>query len=231
MRSGSIVSFFSNLGLNIQKLEGGYKAYRAYIREQLKELELPKSLVLFGLTGSGKTDLIKDLDNCIDLEGIAQHRGSILGDIALKPHGQKKFESLLYKRCLEVKDKSFIILECESRKIGKVNIPDKIFEKVKNPWKTVLLDKSIEERIAILKETYCKQVPMQELIDKLQFIEKHLGKTNLQKVTEYLKENNLDEAIKILLEKYYDLHYEKLFHDFDYTVKSDKEFLELINQL
>ena len=229
MRSGAIVSFFSDL--NIQKLEGGYKAYRAYVREQLKELELPKSVVLYGLTGSGKTELIKDLNNTLDLEGIAQHRGSVLGDIALKPHGQKKFESLLYKRSLELKDKLFIILECESRKIGKVSIPDKIFEKVKNPWKSILLDKTIQQRIEILKETYCKQVPTKKIIDKLQYIEKHLGKKNLQQVTEYLEQNNLDEAIRILLEKYYDLHYERLFHDFDYTVKSDKEFLEIIKKL
>ena len=229
MRSGSIVSHFKEL--NLKKLEGGYKAYRAYVREQLKIITLPKSLVLYGLTGSGKTDLIQPLKNCIDLEGLAQHRGSILGDIAKTPSSQKKFESLLLKRILETQNEPFIILECESRKIGKITLPEVIFKKIKQPWKTVLLDKSIDERVKILKATYCEQAPKKEIIRKLKLIEKHLGKTTLNELIQYIEQDDLDQAIKIILEKYYDIHYQKLFHDFNHTVKSDKEFLDLLTRL
>ena len=98
--------------------------------EKLEKIKLPQSLVLFGLTGSGKTEIIKKLSNGLDLEGLAQHRGSILGDIGLKQNGQKKFESLLLKKIEELKDQKFIVIECESRKIGKVEIPKNIFKKI-----------------------------------------------------------------------------------------------------
>jgi len=231
MRSGSVASLFSKLGLNIQQLDGGYKLYRAFVREQLKTIDLPNSLVLYGLTGVGKTELIKNLSNCIDLEGLAQHRASILGDINLNPNSQKKFESLLLKRILETQKEKFIILECESRKIGKTTLPECIYKKIKQPWKTVLLDKSIDERVKILKDTYCVNVPKQELIHKLKLIKQHLGEKTLNELIQNIEKDNLEEAIKIMLINYYDIHYKKLFHEFNHTVKTDKEFLGLIKNL
>lgn len=231
MRSGSVYSLLKSLGLNVLKLDGGYKDYRRFVREKLEKIKLPQSLVLFGLTGSGKTEIIKKLSNGLDLEGLAQHRGSILGDIGLKQNGQKKFESLLLKKIEELKDQKFIVIECESRKIGKVEIPKNIFKKIKQPWKAVLLDKKLNERIKILKETYFKEVKIIDVKNKLDLIKKHLGKEKLEKLNFLLDSEKIDEFIEEMLLNYYDGHYERSFQKFDYVVKSDGDFFELINDL
>lgn len=230
MRSKSIVQYLKSFDIEAQQLEGGYKAYRAFVREQLKEIKLSKSVVLFGLTGADKTGVIKQLDNGLDLEGCANHRASILGDIGLKANQQKKFESLLLKRLFELQNKGFIVIECESRKIGKNTIPEKVFEKIQNPWKTVFLEKTVEERVEISHKNYYND-NKEEIIQKLKLIEKTLGKKKLEQVTQLLNEDKIKEAIKFMLIEYYDGYYKKLFVDFDYTVKSDKEFFDLMKSI
>jgi len=232
MRSGSITGLLKATKLDVHQLEGGYKTYRAYVREQLKDIQLPKSVVVYGHTGAGKTEVIKQLSNGLDLEGLAQHRGSILGDINLKPHGQKKFESLLYKRLLELQDEDFIVIECESRKIGKVEIPNAVFKKIKNPWKSIFLNKSVEERAEFSKKVYFQDVTKEQVLQKLELIKKHLGNKKLDQIKEHFEQDQIIEAIKILLIDYYDLHYLNSFIEkFDYTVKTDEEFFEIIEDL
>tara|TARA_Y100000310_G_scaffold338067_1_gene426752 strand:- start:6146 stop:7111 length:966 start_codon:yes stop_codon:yes gene_type:complete len=226
MRSKSIVQYLKSFDIEAYQLERGYKAYRAFVREQLQEIKIPKSVVLYGYTGAGKTEVINQLDNGLDLEGCANHRGSILGDINLKPNLQKKFESLLLKRLEELKDKPFIVIECESRKIGKNTIPEKIFEKIKNPWKTVFLDKTVEERTEISYKNYYFD-NKDEIIEKLKLIKSTMGAKKLDHVTNLLNTNKIKEAIKFLLIEYYDGFYKKLFTNFDNTVKTDQEFLNL----
>tara|TARA_Y100000310_G_C20635444_1_gene790891 strand:+ start:448 stop:1410 length:963 start_codon:yes stop_codon:yes gene_type:complete len=230
MRSKSIVQYLESFDIKANQLEGGYKAYRAFVREELTKVEIPKSLVLFGLTGADKTGVIKQLDNGLDLEGCANHRASILGDIGLKANKQKKFESLLLKRLLGLQNKDFIVIECESRKIGKNTIPDKVFEKIKNPWKTVFLEKTVEERVEISFKNYYND-NKEEILSKLKLIKKTLGKKKLEQVTQLLNEDKIKEAIEFMLIEYYDGYYKKLFVNFDYTVKSDKEFFDLIKTL
>ncbi|MBT4175113.1 tRNA 2-selenouridine(34) synthase MnmH [archaeon] len=226
MRSKSIVQYLKSFDIEAHQLERGYKAYRAFVREQLETIKIPKSVVLYGYTGAGKTEVINRLDNGLDLEGCANHRGSILGDINLKPHLQKKFESLLLKRLEELKNKPFIVIECESRKIGKNTIPEKVFKKIKQPWKTVFLDKTVEERTEISYKNYYFD-NKDEIIEKLQLIKNTLGAKKLEHVTNLMNTNKVKEAIKLLLVDYYDGYYKKLFIKFDHTVKSDEEFLKL----
>ncbi len=227
MRSKSIVQYLKSFDIEAHQLEGGYKAYRAFVREQLTLIKIPKSVVLYGYTGAGKTELINQLDNGLDLEGCANHRGSILGDINLKPYKQKKFESLLLKRLQELKNKPFIVIECESRKIGKNTIPEKVFEKIKQPWKTVLLDKSVEERTEISYKNYYFN-NKEEIIDKLKLIKSTLGAKKLDQIIDLFNTNKIKEAIKILLVDYYDGYYKKLFLNFDHTVDSDEKFKKLL---
>lgn len=234
MRSGSITGLLKACGLDVQQLEGGYKSYRAYVREQLKVVKIPKSVIVYGHTGAGKTEVICKLDNGLDLEGLADHRGSILGDIGLQPVGQKKFESRLLKRLEELKDEKFIVIECESRKIGKVEIPQKVFDKIKKPWKGIFLDKSVDERAEISRKTYFPEATKEninEIISKLERIKKYLGNKKLDKVKELLRGNMITEAIKLLLVDYYDPHYVNSFGKFDYTVKTNEEFFEVVKKL
>jgi len=84
MRSGSVVSLLKSLGFDVIQLENGYKDYRRYVREELEKVIIPPLVVLYGLTGSGKTEIIQQIDDSVDLEGLAKHRGSIFGDIHLQ---------------------------------------------------------------------------------------------------------------------------------------------------
>ncbi len=102
MRSSCVINFLSNFSFPIVKVNNGYKGYREYVRENLAHLFNQKSfLMLYGKTGVGKTELLKELKNrnydILDIEGCANHRGSLLGSIGLsEPSSQKMFESYLF---------------------------------------------------------------------------------------------------------------------------------------
>ena len=104
MRSKSVVAFLQELGLSrALALEGGYRSYRAVVRAELAAWRPPASFVLRGLTGVGKTLVLRELEELrplwtIDLEGLAGHRSSILGMVGLRPVSQKRFESRLAAR-------------------------------------------------------------------------------------------------------------------------------------
>ena len=106
-RSTVLVSLLAPLGFHVKKLDGGYKEYRKYIIADLDRLiENIEAVVLYGNTGTGKTKILKDLKemgmDVLDLEGYANHRGSILGSVGLgEQYSQKKFESLLYEDLCE----------------------------------------------------------------------------------------------------------------------------------
>ena len=121
MRSGSVCNLFASLGMSIYKLEGGYKAYRNYVLEYLDNIMNVKNfIVVHGLTGVGKTDLLnildeKNVDN-IDLEGIAKNSGSTFGFIThdKKPPTQKKFESKIFEKIF-FSNSDYIFIESESK--------------------------------------------------------------------------------------------------------------------
>ena len=107
MRSSAIVSLLASLGVNALKLRGGYKGYRGYINEELPKLiKKINFIVIHGNTGTGKTDILKQLSqrgyDILDLEGAANHRGSLLGSVGLGcENSQKQFE----KSCISQLEK------------------------------------------------------------------------------------------------------------------------------
>jgi len=153
MRSKAIVSLLKSIGYDVHQLDGGYKQYRKFVRESLEIVKIPQLYVIYGLTGAGKTDMLQELVS-IDLEGLAQHRGSSFGDINLNPNSQKMFESLLLKRILELKDKPAAFTEGESRKIGKVTIHEKFWKAMQKGIK-IRLDTPIDARVERIYKEYC----------------------------------------------------------------------------
>lgn len=143
-------------GKDILRLEGGYKAFRNYLIDAL----LPSSqeatpILLGGCTGSGKTILLKKLKNSVDLEGIAHHRGSSFGHFITPQPTQINFENnLAYALIKHRHEKNrYLILEDESRNIGKCVIPKPLFEHFQK-GKLVLMDVSLENRVEITMEEY-----------------------------------------------------------------------------
>lgn len=135
MRSGAVAVFLELAGLEAIRLAGGYKAYRQFILERLPSLIPNQAIVLHGMTGTGKTELLQKLKKkgypVLDLEEMAGHRGSLFGEMGIEKEGnnQKTFDSLLYEGLKEIKGSAFFIIEAESQRIGKARQPEKLYQK------------------------------------------------------------------------------------------------------
>jgi tRNA 2-selenouridine synthase len=218
MRSRAVVELLRNSGYKAEQIEGGHKAYRKYVLERFKSYRLnPKLVILYGLTGTGKSELLNQFNNAIDLEELAQHRSSLFGDIGLKPRSQKMFDSLFFKRLEELKDERHIIVEGESRKIGKVEIP-LFFYKAMNDGLKIMIETTNEKRIKRIVDTYLRVYPG-EIMEKLDVLQKRLGKPSVDELKALMDRKDYDAVARILLEKYYDPLYKYSLDKLDYILK------------
>ena len=134
-RSGSFASILSQIGWRAETLSGGYQSYRRLVAKRLYDDAFPSPIILLdGNTGTAKTEVLHRLADrgvqTIDLEGLANHRGSVLGARGDQP-SQKGFESALAGQVAGLDPGRPVILEAESSKIGKLNIPGRVFEAMK----------------------------------------------------------------------------------------------------
>lgn len=216
-RSSSIVSLLSSIGTHSVKLEDGYKGYRHHVINSLPSIvEDITFVVLYGNTGSGKTELLKHLKNegrdVLDLEGAANHRGSILGSVGLgQQNSQKMFESILYHN-LKNRNGDIIFTEGESRRIGRDVIPEYIFEKIKSGIHINIIS-PLDYRIETILQDYVHGTDS-ELIEAITCLEKRLGKSSVEKYISMIKEDNYRQVIRELMTNYYDPLYEKNTRNF-----------------
>ena len=222
MRSKTLTEFALKLGYDAVQLDGGYKSYRAFVRNSFKNYVPPKLIVLYGLAGSGKTEVIKKLDNSIDLEGFAQHRSSLFGSIGLTPTSQKKFESLLFEKLEQLKNKKYIFIEGESRKVGSVFIPESII-KAMNAGVAIKVNCSIKNRSKQIVEDYFTHGEDAKIRDIINSLKEAISKKIVDHLLTLMDEKNYEEVSRILLEDYYDPRYnyqlEKI--KYDHEVSSD----------
>ncbi|AMP20553.1 hypothetical protein AZF37_04645 [endosymbiont 'TC1' of Trimyema compressum] len=198
---------------SIYRLEGGYKSFRKEIVRFFNEEEMPSVYVLYGLTGAGKTDILLALEKeglpVIDLERLANHRGSVFGHIGLnKQPTQKRFETLLYFKLVD--KKNFYIVEGESKKIGRISIPCSFYNQLLD-GKPYLINCSINERVKRLNKEYAGHFESdKEIINEaLNYLTIRLGKNTIKEIQTLLVNKEVKEAIKRLLLEYYDVLYEK----------------------
>ena len=209
-RSSSLVSLFMTIGVNIFKLNKGYKGYRAYINDNLPGvIKGVQFVVLYGNTGTGKTDILKSLKangkDVLDLEGCANHRGSILGSVGLgKQNTQKMFESLIYES-LKNRKTDLVFVEGESRKIGKVVIPEYIYEAM-NMGTNLCIDTDIEIRIDNVLKDYVHGTD-DELKSSLNFLRSQLGHDTIDRYIDMIDTHEYRQVIEELMIQYYDPHY------------------------
>lgn len=143
-------------GKEIVRLEGGYKAFRNYLLEELQPSSLTSTpIILGGYTGSGKTILLKQLENAIDLEGIANHRGSSFGQCITPQPSQISFENNLAYALIQHKAQghNYMILEDEGRHIGSNFIPKDLAAHF-STGNLVILEAPLEERVQITLDEY-----------------------------------------------------------------------------
>lgn len=210
LRSRSVVAFLRELGWeDAFGLDGGYRAYRYAVMEALAAFEPPPTFVLRGLTGVGKTLVLRELERLrpgwtLDLEGCAGHRSSILGMVGLEPVSQKAFESRIAGR-LRAGLPGPLVLEGESRKVGDAIQPPRIWEALQ-AGTNLLLSAPLERRVDVLLEDYLALPGNRaELRTRLPFIEQRLGPSEWHGELVALLDDHDDRALcRALLEHYYD---------------------------
>ncbi|MBM7659259.1 tRNA 2-selenouridine synthase [Bacillus mesophilus] len=212
MRSKSIVTMMSSLDISILQLEGGIRSYRKLIIEELAAHSSSKQyIVLEGLTGTKKTDILTELEKLdypvINIEELASHRGSIFGQIGLKPRSQKEFESLLYHRLMELKNSPYYIIEAESKRLGSILLPDFLLQG-KERGERIHINLDLQSRAKTICETYHYEQHKIEFEDAINRLERHFSSEVNQSLKDLLQQQDIESVVAILLKEYYDPKYE-----------------------
>lgn len=210
LRSASVTALLGALGVEkVHAIEGGYKSYRKHVMVELDAWSSPPAFVLRGLTGVGKTLVLREVERLrprwtIDLEQLAAHRSSVLGMIGLEPVSQRHFESRLAAR-LRAGRAGPVVLEGESRKVGDVIVPASVWNALAG-GENLLLVAALERRIDVLVADYLAEpAGSGELRERLPFLEARLGASKWAGVlVELLDRGAVRELAAILLERYYD---------------------------
>lgn len=224
MRSGSIVTFMAMMGLPLIQLEGGIRSFRKLIQAELESFATinRKYIVLEGNTGTRKTDILLALQKqqypVIDLEGLAGHRGSTFGGIGLKPKTQKEFERDLWMRLWELKDSPYYIVEAESKRIGRITLPDFIV-KGKEEGMRIHIHAPLESRINAICETYQFQDYHDEFIRAVEIIKKRIKPDVYQQIFDSFNNKDYKTFVKLLLEEYYDPRYTYAADQYDTPIQ------------
>lgn len=207
MRSSAMAWLLENVGLKCYLLEGGYKHYRNYV---LDSFVTPLNIVLLGgFTGSGKTDIIKALkakgEQVLDLEGLANHKGSAFGALGEQPQpGAEHFENLIHASLSGIDYSKRIWIEDESRNIGRAVIPAALWSQMRNS-SLIRIETPFDIRLERLMRDY-GAFPPDQLISSIQKIEKRLGYDRCKFAIEACQQGDIKRAAEIAL-IYYDRAY------------------------
>ena len=210
MRSSAFAWLARTIGIRTYLLKGGYKNYRKWVLNQF-EADLPIRL-LGGKTGTRKTDLLNYINeeniHVIDLEGIANHRGSSFGSLGMKEQpSTQQFENILAESLDSFQKNSAkeIWLEAESSNLGKCRIPNSLYTKMKKaPIIEIIKDK--DERVKNLVHVY-SQNSQTELNNAVNRISKRLGPQRTKEALTAIKRKEWSKACESMLD-YYDKCYE-----------------------
>lgn len=209
LRSRSVVTLLRGIGREeVLGIEGGYRAYRQQVRGRIEAWCAPPSFVLRGLTGVGKTLVLRELARlrpewALDLEAMAGHRSSILGMVGLEPASQKLFESRLAERF----GRGFggtCVIEGESRKVGDLILPESVWRAL-DGGVALQLTAQPARRVRVLLEDYLvSPTSRAELARQLPFIETRLGSRWNGELVAMLASGREAELVELLLQRYYD---------------------------
>lgn len=208
MRSGSMAWLFDLFGYEVYTLKGGYKAYRHVVLEALAQSN--QYVVLGGKTGSGKTAVLHRLremgEQVIDLEALANHKGSAFGMLGQAPQpSTEHFDNLLHLQLSKFDLDKRIWLEDESKKIGTVVLNDGLWQHLKAA-PLYLVELPQEVRVKRLVEEYGAN-RKEGLKQSLTNIKKRLGGLEWKEAMEALEQNNFEKTAGITL-NYYDKTYD-----------------------
>jgi tRNA 2-selenouridine synthase len=212
-RSRAMATVLDQIGWPVTLLEGGYKAYRTRVLADLQSLPSRFTYrVLAGLTGTGKTEILHTLrdrgEQVLDLEGLANHQGSLLGE----PEGgqdvsQKCFDTRLWHALGQMDPARPVWTEAESAKIGKVFCPKDLLQMLRSSVRIEVVV-PIDDRVRYLNERYDHwQANPEALLDKLKWLNQRHGQAEVDAWTALATAGEWHAFVKRLLEAHYDPAY------------------------
>lgn len=214
-RSGAMTHIMTKIGWHAMQLDGGYKDFRRFIHQQLPQLAAQAHwVVVCGETGTGKSRLLQHLSTAgaqvIDLEKLAQHRGSVLGKLPnnVQPT-QKFFETEIWRQLSHFDFTKPIYVEAESKKIGNLRVPDALMDKMRGS-SCIQLTLALEHRIQLLTADYAHYIDNIDALNlQLACLTDLHGKEQIKVWSALAESGEISELIKQLLLKHYDPAYQK----------------------
>ena len=214
-RSAAFATVLRSVGWRARTLEGGYKAYRRFVMDELGR-QLSDSMLQFriisGLTGVGKTRLLNALQiqglQVIDLEAMANHRGSLLGSTGVQPT-QRRFESRLHEALSRLNLSQPVFAEAESNRIGSVYLPPALWQKFSSS-RVIEITMPVPERVKLLLEDYRHFLDDPETLSVLlNPLSRLRGRTRVQEWQTLITQGAWPEFVASILENHYDLCYRR----------------------
>ena len=209
-RSGSLSLILDQIGFRVTLVEGGYKAFRSAMLEDIpRRVNALDLRVVCGTTGSGKTRLLRALAaqgaQVLDLEALANHRSSVLGALPGVPQpSQKRFDTLVWESLCSFDPSLPVFVESESKKVGNVSIPTALVERMRG---STCLDLTLplEERVELLLEDYDFFVKdPQHFCDRLDALTQARGKLLVSQWKEKVMSGDIRSVVQALLIDHYD---------------------------
>ena len=212
-RSGAMAHILAKIGWPVHQLDGGYKEYRSFITQQIdQQAQTLPFQVICGPTGSGKSRLLQTLAaqgaQVLDLEKLAAHRGSVLGNLPAESQPtQKMFESHIWETLRHFVADRTVYVESESKKIGNCRVPELLMEKMRaSPC--IALELSSESRVQLLMEDYAHFVQQPQLLSlQLDHLITLHGREKIKRWHVLAEAGDLTNLVHELLTEHYDPAY------------------------
>jgi tRNA 2-selenouridine synthase len=222
-RSGSFTSILQQIGWRAEVLEGGYRTWRRHVVARLYEAELPFRVIrLDGFTGTAKTDVLKRVGalggQVVDLEGLARHRGSILGDVEGDQPAQKGFESALVAALEGFDPARPLLVEAESARIGALRVPPALWVAMRDAPR-IVLEAAPGARAGYLAAQYADLVADRDgLTRRLNGLRALAGHATVDDWLAMLGAGDAEGLAASLIERHYDPAYGRLRREDDSPV-------------
>lgn len=213
-RSGSFATILKQVGWRVQLLDGGYRSYRRLVSKVLYDTEFPTPvMILAGNTGTAKTELLgrlRDLGTqIIDLEGLAQHRGSLFGEMPQGQPTQKTFEGALAIEIASLDPTRPVVIEAESSKVGKINLPPQLWKAMREAPR-ITIQAPLQDRANYLARVYTEIAEDQDkLLETINKLSRVHSAERINQWCGYAQDGAFAQLAAGLIEHHYDPRYAK----------------------
>ena len=225
-RSLSFAVILDNIGYRVARLSGGYKSYRSHVCSFFAKPLPLRLFVLYGLTGSGKTEIVRACKYGVDIEGIAAHRGSSFGGFGRTQPSAKMFQNELFEA---LDSKHIALVECESKRIGDLILPQSLAQSMQQGRKIEIVA-PFESRVQRIVAEY-GTMDSAFFHQSMEKIKPYMQKAAWQQCIAYFARGEIVRCVEILLAEYYDRVYRRVACDVRIEHRNLEETLRQIDDI